>query len=79
MPTQSKAAETRYYSIDNGLCLMVRDGDTGFRLLNARGEWLDGLRLAAGYFYNGEPGADQITFRDAELIASRLGSTLDAR
>ncbi len=70
-----------YFTIDDDTCLMARDAPEvcNYRVLSAKGVWRHGNALAAGYLYNGEIGADPITYEEAELLASQLGSTLEAR
>jgi len=79
-------APHKYFSIADGLCLMVGVAPPGkaepgllerkWTIITTKGNLTSGQEHAARYFANGEIGAEEITAEQAEEFAARLAGSL---
>jgi len=79
-------APHKYFSIADGLCLMVGVAPPGkaepgllerkWTIINAKGSIVSGQEHAARYFLNGEIGCEEISAEEAEELAARLAGSL---
>ena len=68
----------RYYTIENGVCLLREDRDAGylnFRVLHRDGTWRNGVPLAR-HVFGPEIGGEAITDLEAGALAASLGGSL---
>lgn len=71
--------QTRFYKTDDELAVIVRI-DASERLeffLCNRGGWERGESFAWPYFFNGEPGLDEITEAEAAKVVAGWGFTME--
>lgn len=69
----------RYYKSDDGSLLLIREvGPERYEYLNSAGKWKDGSGFFEKYFFNGELGLEEIDQTEAESLARKFGSSLDA-